>query len=186
MQSAMEQKYLATDSSVSSNTEKVWDLVLRNNPEHLFVAAAGNDNKLIDDDNKYMTCGLNENNLLCVASSAEDGGKSSFSNYGPHVHVFAPGTLIYSTWPDTQYRTLSGTSMACPHVAGLAALIKTMRGDLTGQQVKLFIERNVQKKEKYKGLVTTGGLIDVAATIIAVKNSDNTGKYSLVKTFILY
>ena len=167
-------------SGISSDTEKAWDRVLRNNPEHLFVAAAGNSRQEINDGNKYMACGLNEYNLLCVASSDKNGRKSSFSNYGPHVHVFAPGSKIYSTLPSNRYASWSGTSMACPHVAGLAALIKTMRSDLTGQQVRQFIESNVQKKAEYKGLVTSGGLIDVAATIIAVKSSNGTGKYILI------
>ena len=171
-------------SSVDSDKETIWDLVLRNNPEHLFVASAGNDNEFIDDDNKRMNCGLNEYNLLCVASSTQDDEKSPFSNYGPHVHVFAPGSWIYSLYPGNRYNYMSGTSMACPHVAGLAALIETMRTDLTGQQVRLIIESNVQKKTAYTDLVTSGGLIDVAATIIALKCTDIPGKYSLVKFFI--
>ena len=58
--------------------------------------------------------------------------------------------------------------MACPQVSGLAALIMTMRSNLTGHQVKELIEANVQKKTSYNDLVTSGGLIDVANTIKAV------------------
>merc|ERR1712088_214098 len=103
--------------------EDVWDAVLRNNLDHLFVAAAGNDDEEITDCNKRMTCGLKEPNLLCVASSTKNDDRSYFSNYGKdYVHVFAPGSDTLSSLPGG-YVTQSGTSMACPHVSGLAALI---------------------------------------------------------------
>merc|ERR1719190_41027 len=58
--------------------------------------------------------------------------------------------------------------MACPQVSGLAALIRSMRGDLTGAQVRELIEASVQKKADYATKVSTGGLIDVGATIKAI------------------
>ncbi len=66
--------------------------------------------------------------VVAVASTDASDAKSSFSNYGPWVHVAAPGSLIYSTVnPNlnggSEYASFSGTSMATPHVAGLAALI---------------------------------------------------------------
>ena len=85
------------------------------------------------------------------------------------MHVFAPGTDIASTIPGSRYAYSSGTSMACPHVSGLAALVLTMRDNLNATDVKAFIEDNVQKKEQYAGLVSSGGLINIAGTIRAVK-----------------
>ena len=81
---------------IGSGTEQIWDNVLRNNLDHLFVAAAGNSNGFIDGTSyKPMTCGLNEPNLLCVASSTSSDTRSGFSNYGKdYVHVFAPGSSI--------------------------------------------------------------------------------------------
>ena len=120
-----------------------------------------------------MTCSLKEPNLLCVASSTKDDSRSYFSNYGTdYVHVFAPGSYILSTYPNNKYERLYGTSMACPHVSGLAALIWTMRGNLTAPQVKQVIEANVKVKPQYVDYVSTSGLIDVGATIKALKNSD--------------
>jgi thermitase len=49
--------------------------------------------------------------------------KASYSNWGSWVDVAAPGSSIYSTYPTNSYASLSGTSMATPHVAGLAGLL---------------------------------------------------------------
>ncbi|MEV7523920.1 S8 family serine peptidase [Streptomyces sp. NPDC091371] len=61
---------------------------------------------------------------LTVASSTKDDKQSDFSNFGPVVDLYAPGSDITSTWndSDTGVKTISGTSMAAPHVAGAAAL----------------------------------------------------------------
>ena len=166
--------------TVGGNTEAVWDAVLRNNLDHLFVAAAGNSNQLISDSFKSMTCGLKEPNLLCVASSTKDDSKSSFSNYGTdYVHVFAPGSAILSSVPNNKYASYSGTSMACPQVSGLAALVMTMRDGMSAQQVREVIEANVRVKAEYAQYVSTSGLIDVGKTIKALKgdNGNGTSKY---------
>jgi len=155
--------------------ESIWDDVLRNNLDHLFIAAAGNEDTFINDSFKSMTCGLKEPNLLCVASSTKKDERSSFSNYGKdYVHVFAPGSDILSTFPNNKYASISGTSMATPMVSGLAALIRTMRDGLSGQQVRQLIEDNVQVKSQYAEFVSTSGLIDVGKTIKALKNGNVT------------
>merc|ERR1711899_437478 len=158
---------------ISDSLEQMWDAVLKNNLDHLFVAAAGNDNKFIDGVSfKPMTCGLNEPNLLCVASSTRNDARSSFSNYGKdYVHVFAPGSSILSCLPNNRYASWSGTSMACPQVSGLAALIMTMRDGMSAPEIRQVIEKNVQKKSQYAELVSSGGLIDVGATIKALKSA---------------
>merc|ERR1712223_472589 len=150
--------------------EDVWDAVLRNNLDHLFVAAAGNRNTEINDCYKSMTCGLNEPNLLCVASSTKNDERSSFSSYGKdYVHVFAPGSDILSSVPNGGYSSYSGTSMACPQVSGLAALIMTMRDNMSAHEVRQLIEANVRVKSHYESFVSSSGLIDVGATIKALK-----------------
>ena len=170
----------SSEQSVSGGMELIWDLVLRNNLDHLFVAAAGNENNFINDDFKPMACGLNEPNLLCVAASTVDDERwvDKYrpwlgSNYGPkYVHVFAPGAGILSTIPDNRYAYKTGTSMACPMVSGLAALIMTMREGMSAEEVRGVIEENVRVKAEYSIYVSTSGLIDVGATIKALKGTD--------------
>ena len=181
---------IANGATISSNSwgggtltnaiNSIWSSVLRNNPNHLFVAAAGNSNKLISDNSRIMTCGMKEPNLLCVASSTINDGKSSFSNHGKeYVHVFAPGSAIYSTVPNNRYEYKSGTSMACPYVSGLAALIRSMRGNLSGGQVRELIESNVETKTAYANFVSSSGLINAGKTIKALKgDSTNPGDES--------
>jgi len=65
---------------------------------------------------------------------------SGFSNYGQkNVDVFAPGSQIYSTFPNNEYKAISGTSMASPAVAGVAALVLSQYPKLTAAQVKQII-----------------------------------------------
>lgn len=74
--------------------------------------------------------------VLAVGATDVNDLRPGFSNHGPGIDVAAPGVAIYSTWPwlDGYWRK-SGTSMAAPHVAGLAALIWSVRPDLTNDEV---------------------------------------------------
>ena len=93
----------------------------------LFIAAAGNDGTNNDTTPSYPA-NYDLPNVVAVAATTSSDSRASFSQYGRRsVHVGAPGSSIYSTWPGNGYSTLSGTSMATPHVTGLAALIKAAR-----------------------------------------------------------
>ncbi|GJM22257.1 MAG: hypothetical protein DHS20C15_21720 [Planctomycetota bacterium] len=88
----------------------------------VLVAAAGNDNT----SQKFYPAALDE--VIAVASSSPSDGRSSFSNYGSWVSVAAPGQSIYSTAHTGAYVYKSGTSMACPLVAGMAGLLYARLG----------------------------------------------------------
>lgn len=66
--------------------------------------------------------------IITVGATIRNGRKASFSNFGDWVDIAAPGHNIYSTIPGNGYQTLSGTSMACPHVSGVAALVVSYCG----------------------------------------------------------
>lgn len=101
------------------------------------VFAAGNSNRDTDVTPEYP--GVYPE-VIAVAATDQQDKKASFSNYGTNVDVSAPGVNIYSAYLNDAYAFLGGTSMASPHVAGLAALIWSRNRTLTNQQVRQIIE----------------------------------------------
>lgn len=100
----------------------------------LVVAASGNYGSVV-----YWPAAYPE--TLAVAATDSQDQRAAFSNAGPQVDVAAPGVDILSTYLDNSYHTQSGTSMATPQVAALAALVWNLRPDLTGDGVIDLIRR---------------------------------------------
>jgi subtilisin family serine protease len=104
----------------------------------VFVAvAAGNENQ-----NACNVSPASAANATTVASSTSSDAKSSFSNYGSCVDLYAPGSSITSTWLNGGTNTISGTSMASPHVAGVAALYKATYGNASTATIDSWIKTN--------------------------------------------
>lgn len=162
----------------------------------LLVHAAGNDAKNVDTaynfPNPSFVKGGRSNTTITVGASAEPKSGSytaSFSNYGKReVDVFAPGAKIYSTLPGgNNYGNLSGTSMACPLVAGIAALTLEYFPNLSAKQLKYVIEKsavapaeNVNKpgtdeKVPMSELSKTGGIVNAyeALKLAATLSGEN-------------
>lgn len=117
----------------------------------LLVHAAGNEGHNLDSDYNFPTPklldGTRPTNFLTIGASGDPGNgglAASFSNYGKQeVDVFSPGVNIYSTLPGgNTYGNLSGTSMAAPVTAGVAALLLEYFPGLTPQQLKMIIEKS--------------------------------------------
>jgi subtilisin family serine protease len=96
----------------------------------LVVCAAGNDNS------SELFYPADYDGVLAVAATDNNDTKASYSNYGEKIGVCAPGSGIYSTWQPNTYATLSGTSMASPLTAGVAALVAGKFPAYTPEQVR--------------------------------------------------
>ncbi|NRR91429.1 S8 family serine peptidase [Winogradskyella undariae] len=134
--------------SFSPHAEWVRDAIkYASDNDVVFVHAAGNDSKNVDEGTNFPDDNVNfeeiSNTYIRVGSlTSKYGSKivSGFSNYGKkNVDVFAPGSAIYSTFPDNDYASISGTSMASPAVAGAVALVRSYYPKLTAAQVKQVI-----------------------------------------------
>ena len=104
------------------------------------VAAAGNNGA-----NVYHYPAAHPNAMAVAATDSSD-QRAYFSNWGDFVDVAAPGNWVYSTMRGNYYGSMSGTSMASPHVAGLAALIFSLNPQLTNAQVRAIIEQNTDDR----------------------------------------
>ncbi|KAI1103888.1 subtilisin-like protein [Jackrogersella minutella] len=101
----------------------------------VFLAvAAGNDNQ-----NAANSSPASEPSVCTVGATTSTDARASYSNYGSVVDIFAPGTNILSAWKGGSTNTISGTSMATPHIAGLGAYLLALEGKKTPQELCSFI-----------------------------------------------
>ncbi len=89
------------------------------------------------------------NNVIAVGAIDNKGKRASFSNYGTNLDVVAPGVDIYTTAINDTYASKDGTSLAAPHVSGIAALILSVRPDLHQSLVRHAIESTCTKLPQY-------------------------------------
>jgi len=161
----------------------------RNGKGTVVVFAAGNDNNT-----NIMYPGKNNPDILVVGGIAPDGERKSRtscdnevswpgSSYGAQLDIVAPGAHIRTTTWTGDYTSIGGTSLACPHVAGVAALVLSVNPNLTGQQVRDIIESTAQKTrtDLYTYSPTSGrtngtwnnemgyGLVDAHAAVLAAQ-----------------
>jgi subtilisin family serine protease len=123
---------LSLGGTLSASQAAAWQPVFTAawNAGVLVIAAAGNNN----------TGGLfypaSFAYVISVSATTNSDAKASFSNYGPSIDLSAPGVSITSTYKDGTYRQMSGTSMATPHVVGLAALVRSLHPEFTPAEVE--------------------------------------------------
>jgi thermitase len=119
------------------------------------VAAAGNNASSAPFYPAYST------NVIAVAASNEWDQLAPYSDYGTWVDMAAPGSNIYSTLPGSTYGNRSGTSMASPHVAGLAALVSGQVSDTNGNgRINDEVRARIESTTDNVGLAIGGGRIN--------------------------
>lgn len=163
----------------------------------LIMNAAGNDSNDIDKvdsfpNKKIKHSGFAESEIpgfITVGASSRIKNlmlPANFSNYGKkYVDFFAPGHKIHSAIPENKYATYSGTSMACPAAAGVAALVWSHFPELSALQLKDILKHTTRKYEGYEvrlpgaeqydlpvmfsKLSETGGIVDAKAALVFTK-----------------
>jgi len=126
----------------------------------VFVAAAGNSGLNTDIYPNYPSS-YELDNIVAVAATDANDQLAIFSNYGLlSVDLAAPGVDIYSTMPGNNYGVLSGTSMATPHVVGVAALIRGHFPAATVAMTKALLLERAQPRPSLTGLMRTGARLD--------------------------
>lgn len=131
------------------------------NADDLFIAAAGNDYGNNNDFNPHYPASYTLDNIISVASTTSGDLLSDFSNYGPtSVDLGAPGSSIMSTFPGNTYGTISGTSMATPHVSGVAGLILSLNSMLGCVEVKDIILTSVDAIPALTGKCVSQGRLN--------------------------
>lgn len=149
---------LLLDSIIAASTNGV-----------LFVAAAGNDSEDNDLFPHYPS-NYDVENVISVAALDRKDKIAWFSNYGKTtVHIGAPGMEIFSAWlgSDTDYETIEGTSMAAPHVAGVAALVLAESPNASMLELRERIISTAVPVEDLKDKTTTGGRVNAVRALRA-------------------
>ncbi len=133
------------------------------------MVAAGNDSQNIDKDPEYPAS-FGDSNILAVAASTSTDTLASFSNYGATDcgRRRAPGSNIYSTYLNGGYKYLSGTSMAAPYVAGVAAILRKQESDATYSDLRYAIRHKVDKPPAFNGKVAYDGRLNAEKALAAI------------------
>jgi hypothetical protein len=141
-------------------------------PGTLFVVAAGNSSSDNDTTPSYP-CNYGSSNLICVAATDQAGELAWFSNYGAtKVDLAAPGAAILSTKPGSAFTTSSGTSMATPHVSGVAALLLAHRPSATVADTTAALLGAVDPAASLRGKTVTGGRLNAWRALDPVAGTD--------------
>jgi subtilisin family serine protease len=139
----------------------------------LVVAAAGNDYGQNLDVEPAYPASLSYDNMVAVAATDPSDGLAYFSNYGPSsVHVAAPGQGILSTYLGGQFAYMSGTSMATPYVAGVAALMKSAKPSLGYMDIKSGLIAASDPIDALQGKVVANGRVNAYRAVMTALSAE--------------
>ncbi len=165
--------------SMSPHLDRVQEAIkYAENNDVLLVHAAGNNSSNNDEKGNFpndkIASGANWIEVGASSFGSSPTRLARFSNYGKsQVDLFAPGHMIYSTYTDNDYKAISGTSMASPVVAGVAAFVWSYFPDLTAAQIKQVLLKSATKVnnpqqipgskdlENLSELCVTGGIVNL-------------------------
>jgi subtilisin family serine protease len=149
-----------------SRSRALEDVIRRaNDAGILFVAASGN-NSTDNDRQPHYPASYAIPNVISVAALDRNDQLAQFSNYGARsVHIAAPGKEILSTWLGNDYEEHSGTSMATPVIAGVAALVLARHPNISVAELRSRLLKSVDPLPALAGKVSTGGRVNAARAV---------------------
>ncbi len=147
------------------NNSRAMYKIIKNNPNVLFVCAAGNSNLNLDK-NKLYPCSYKLDNVITVGSIDSKGVISDVSGYGKNVDVLAPGVNVKVCLPENDIDYLEGTSVSTAIVSGEAALILSINKKLTPFQIKNIIITSCITKKDMAKWCSSKGYINVSLAAI--------------------
>jgi C1A family cysteine protease len=131
----------------------------------LFVCAAGNSGKNIDTYPVYPAC-YESPNIITIAATDQNDELAAFSNWGSAtVDLAAPGMNIWSTTPGSTYSLMSGTSMAAPHVSGVAGLVASAEPGISAYDLRERILQTCDPVASLAGMTANGGRLNAANAV---------------------
>lgn len=147
----------------SSNVTALHDAVIAaKNAGIVVIAAAGNSGP--SDNSVLYPAKYPE--VIAVTAMNSSNGQPSWSSRGPEADITAPGDSIYSTYKNKGYATMSGTSMAAPHVAGAAALVLSSHPGFTPDQVQTYLQTNAEFLPGLSSNQQGSGLVDAEKSVL--------------------
>jgi len=136
----------------------------------LFVVGAGNDGRDNDAAGSYP-CNQPLPNVICVTASDRLDGRPGFASYGRRaVDLAAPGVDIVSSLPGRQWGSMSGTSSSTPHVAGTAALMKSLYPQSSVAAIRASLLASVDARPAFTGVTVTGGRLNADRALASPPN----------------